>query len=63
MDSQVGNLEACFDSSRPIRDRKVEASGTNGVGGGTGGDFLCKARRQLMQVYGRDRRERKREGE
>lgn len=32
--SQVGNLEACWRSPRPITVRKVSTSGTNGVGAG-----------------------------
>ena len=35
--SQVGILEACWESCRPIRVRKVGGSGTKGVGGGIGG--------------------------
>lgn len=45
-DSQVGILEACWDRLRPIKERKVGASGTKGVGCGIGwgGMRACRAR-------------------
>ena len=33
----MGILEACWESCRPMRVRKVGGSGTKGVGGGIGG--------------------------
>lgn len=50
--SQDGNLLACLDMSRPINERKVGTSGTNGVGDGTGGlaTFLWRDRTHCLEI-------------
>ena len=49
---QVENLEACLDSSRPIRVRNVVVSGTNEVGSGTRPAETCLcSRRHGAQMY------------
>ena len=41
-DAQVGNLAAWVERLRPMRVRKVDGSGTNGVGSGIGGWRLVR---------------------
>jgi hypothetical protein len=51
--SQEGNLEACLLRLRPMRVRKVDASGTKGIGAGIGRtlDELWRER-VLAQILG-----------
>ncbi len=50
-DGQLGILAACWERLRPIRVRKVDGSGTKGVGGGIGGWVVeVRAWRQRLHI-------------